>query len=128
MSFLKHIKNHKKLYLVIAFAIAYFLYKGLIYAFIGSMIPLLVITLMCVLLYKSYLKSMKLHYKVVRFWAVLVLLWAISRLFLWVIFSFNTSLTESHIREQFTILSTLISLIMLTAGWVMFKTSKQLLK
>lgn len=125
MSISKRITSSKSLYLVVGLSLLFFLLKGLNYALIESYIPLLFIIAVIVLLYFSFSASNKAHRRVLRFWAIIILIWAVVRIGLWVYLKIDNNLTESHLREQFGLAQNLISVGMLITGIFILKEIKK---
>jgi len=114
----------KLMYGFLTVSLVYFLYKGFQYALLGSYVPLLFIGVIGLILVWSFIKSDKAHRRALRFWAILLLIWAIVRLLLGLFLVFDTSLTESHLREQFGVISNVISVLMLIIGIRIFMKVK----
>ncbi len=124
MNSLNKTYSQKSLYTLLGISILYFLIKGFNYLIIGSYVPILFICTAIILLYWSFTSNLKNHYRIVRFWAILIILWALTRLCIWLIFKIDLGLTESHIREQFGVFHHVISTIMLVIGFMILKQLK----
>lgn len=124
MRLLDNIYASKVLYVLIGISILYFLIKGVNYLIIGSYVPILFILAIIILVYFSCHINPKFHRKILRLWAILLIFWALTRLTFWLILEIDTSLTESHIREQFGVFQHLISLGMLGIGFGIFRELK----
>ena len=105
-----------KVYLLTAVSFVFFLVKGVSYAVIGSYIPLIFSVLFGSSLYVTFKWNQKIHFILLRVWASLIILWAISRFGIWLIFKIDSSLSETHIREQFGLVEHGISALMLVIG------------
>ncbi len=113
-----------KLYFLIGISIVFFFVKGIQYAIIGSYIPLLlVLIILCGLLW-SFFKNKNAHRKILNTWGVLIIIWAVARFGVWIMFEIDQSLSETHVREQFGILQHLISIIMLIIGVTILRIKK----
>lgn len=123
--FINHISQFKTLYLPVLVSLAFFFFKGIDYALLGSYVPLIFISVILTLFYLSFSKSIKAHRRVLKFWAVLLLVWASVRIGLRLYLYFDTDLTESHLREQFGLLQNIISVVMLVIGIGIFKQLKK---
>lgn len=120
------ISPSKILYTLVGVSLCYFLVKGIQYLIIGSYVPILFILFALGLLSWSYNKSGQTHRKALRFWAIVILLWASIRLLLWGYLQIDTKFTESHLREQFSLFQNAISIIMLVIGIQILKKTKHL--
>lgn len=110
------LQNAKPLYGLLGVSLLFFLIKGVKYAWIGSYVPLLFVSAIIALLAWSITSSASNHYRIMRFWAILIIIWALARLSLWLILQIDQNLTESHLREQFGLFQHIISLFMLGIG------------
>jgi len=124
MNALNNISVNKKLYLLLGISMLYFVYKGVTYALIGSYVPLVFIMTVLILFYWSLRSTKKVHRSVIRLWSVLIILWSLVRLTLWIGFNLSSSLRESHMREQFTVSQNTLSILMLIAGFLIFRALK----
>lgn len=86
--------------LLLGLTLAFFLYKGIWYATLGSFVPLLLIGLILLLLFWSVRQSAKAVRRVLVLWSVLLLLWAGARLLLSLVDMFLKPLNEAHVHEQ----------------------------
>lgn len=120
------ISPSKIVYTLVVVSLCYFLVKGIQYLIIGSYVPMLFILFALGLLIWSYNKSGKTHRKALRFWAIVILLWASVRILLWGYLQIDTKFTESHLREQFSLFQNAISIIMLVIGIQILKKTKHL--
>lgn len=125
MNIFDKINQSKTLYALLGVSLLFFLIKGLNYALIGSYTPILFIIIVMVLLYGSFGLKQKRHYKIITFWAILIIIWTVTRLGISIILKIDTTLTESHLREQFGFIQQLISIGMLGLGIGMIKQLKK---
>lgn len=123
---LSKISATRMLYILVGVSLFYFLVKGFQYLLIGSYIPMLFILFAMGILSWVCVKNGKLNRKTLRFWAILLLIWAIARLFLWGYLQFDKKIPESHLREQFSLVQNVISFLMLFIGIYIFKKAKHL--
>lgn len=114
-----------KLFILTGISIIFFLVKGIQYAIIGSYVPLLLVLIVLGSLYLSFSKSIKAHRAILRIWAVLIIIWAVARFIVWVMFEVDQNLSETHIREQFGIFQHIISIAMLFIGIIIFRTKTE---
>ncbi|MDO1502309.1 hypothetical protein Q2T40_19415 [Winogradskyella maritima] len=114
-----------KLSILTGISIIFFLVKGIQYAIIGSYVPLLIVLIVLGSLYLSFLKSKKAHRAILRIWAVLIIIWAIARFIVWMMFEVDQNLSETHIREQFGIFQHIISIVILIIGIMIFKNKTE---
>jgi len=125
MNISNKINKSKLLYSLIAISLLYFLLKGFEYLQINSYIPILFILAVIIIMLWSFSLNPKKHHRVLIFWAILIIIWAIARLGIWLIFKIDLNLTESHIREQFGIFQHIVSILMLIAGYGIIKETKR---
>ena len=124
MNILNRIYKTKLLYAMLGVSILYFLIKGFKYLLIGSYVPIVFILMIVLILCWSFSLHLKSHVRVLRFWAIIIIAWAIARFSLWLIFKTDIKLTESHMRDQFGIVQHIISIIMLIIGIGIIKEIK----
>jgi len=118
-----------KAYKPIVYAtLALFLAKGLQYALIGSYLPLMVFGGLGLIVVLAIQRPGRLPVIAVRFWAIVLMVMGGLRLLLDVIFLFSERPTEMHIREHFTLVGRLLSLLTLVVGLYLFRQAKQQLK
>ena len=116
MNIANRISQSKNVYALLGVSLLYFLLKGISYALIGSYVPILFITIIMLLFYGSFGARLKKHYQLLKFWAILIIIWAAIRLGLSIILKIDTTLTESHLREQFGMVQLFLSIGMLICG------------
>lgn len=121
MSIVNRIYKDKLLYSMLVASLLYFLIKGIKYLLIGSYVPILFISVIFILLYWSFTLNIKTHYRILKFWALILIVWAIARISLWLILMIDTKLTESHMREQFGMIQHIISILIFVCGLVIIK-------
>lgn len=98
------------------------LYQGLIYYPLGRTIPLLIPFSFVLIILLTWMVAWKRICQYgIRFWAIYLLLWSGVRFALPLLLTFSPSVTESHIRDQFTLFYFLISLIYLVLGWKLLR-------
>jgi len=107
------IASLKTMYSLLGISLLYFIIKGLDYAIIGSYIPLIFILFWIILIIWSFSFKQKHHLRVLKYWIIMVLIWAVARIGVWIIIHIDTGLTESHLREQFNIFQNCITIVML---------------
>lgn len=100
-----------------------FFIKGSIYLYLGSPILFGLSLLIFILMGYVITHTNKSSRRIIKIWGWLVMLWGIGRLFIEAMFML-APVTEAHIRDQFTILGKLISLIAIICGIVLIKRSK----
>ena len=126
MKTLIKIGPYKLLYILLGVSLLYFLIKGFKYAFIGSYVPIVFIVMWILILSWSYAQGGKGHRRALRFWVFLILVWAVIRLGLYGYLQIDSSLTESHLREQFGIVQNAISIGMVFIGFRILRAVKLL--
>ena len=122
------IGNHPRFYAVLGLSLLFFLWKGVYYAFIGSFVPLAIILIILIVLNWSRAKSAKLYTRALKFWAIVLILWAGFRLLLAIADAFIEPMNESHIHEQIGVYGSLLSLLALFFGLYLFRYSKRIKK
>ncbi|UZR96340.1 hypothetical protein [Chondrinema litorale] len=105
----------------------FFIYKGIIYAFIGSYTPLLIITSVISLFIFGLKKSNKALKRILGFWAVLIILWSITRLLFGFVNMFVKPIPEAHVSAQLGITGTLFSAIFLFFGIYLWRYKNRIL-
>lgn len=103
-------------WLLLIGTLTFFLIKGIRYALIGSLTPSIFILVIVLLLLLSGTSSPKWFKRFLKYWGVFLLLWAIGRFLVEILFNISPGITESHIRGQFTIFQNLISALFLIIG------------
>lgn len=103
-------------YALLIASLGFFLYKGLHYALLGSWVPLLFILLILSCFGMGWRLSTKVLRRVLRLWATLLILWSVARLLIPLSFWLTPGITETHIRDQFTVMQYGLTLAMLLAG------------
>lgn len=105
----------------------FFIYKGVLYALIGSYVPFLFIFTILGLMSFTFNKSSKVFRKIVGLWSVLIILWSAIRLLLSMVNQFVKPIPEGHVDGQLGLISTLLSMIFLCAGIYMWKNRRILI-
>ena len=118
------IQANKWFFALLGLSLLFFLIKGLHYVTIGSYLPIVIPVLLLLLLFTLAAKPWR---RLIRTWGVLLILWGLSRLIIELLFQF-APLTETHIREQFTVIQKLISLISVGVGYYLIKRVKQVIE
>lgn len=111
---------------LLGLSLLYFLVKGVRYFIIGSFVPLLLIVVVILVLGLTYRGRRRWFHRALKYWAVLLILWALGRFTIELLFLLNPNLTETHIREQFTVLQKLVSAAFLFTGWSLLKQIRTL--
>ena len=97
-----------------------FLIKVIDYTIIGGYIPLLVFVVLLSLIFWSMQLGTKTRKRIIRLWAVLLILWAIARLSLIILFHY-TSVSEAHVESQFNIWFILNSFLHFAFGILLWR-------
>ena len=100
-----------------------FLYKGISYLVIGSVVPfvLSLIVMLCVVIaFKSQSKRSR---RMFRIWGWLLFFWGVARLSVELLFVF-APVTETHIREQFVWPQKILSLLAVALGIYIIRKAK----
>ena len=112
--------------LCLSITLSFFIYKGILYALIGSYVPLLFIFIMLALLTFSLNKSPKAFNKSVGLWSVLIILWSAVRLLLSMVNQFVKPIPEGHIDGQLGLMGILLSVAFLCAGIYIWRNRKRI--
>lgn len=119
------INKHKLFFVLLSLSILFFLIKGIRYALIDSVVPLVFITLILFSLI-TFINNDKKYFRLAIWnWGIILLLWSSFRLIAPILFKLTPNLTETHIREQFTIYEFFISFVMLSIGIYLLKNVKK---
>lgn len=125
---LRNIFNQDRLFsLSLSLTLIFFIYKGVLYALIGSFVPLLIILTILALILFSLKKSPKAYKRSVGLWSALIILWSTVRLLLSATNEFIKPIPEGHIDGQLGLLSVLLSITFLCAGIYMWSNRNKIL-
>jgi len=120
------LKLNKTLSLTLLVSILFFLKKGIAYAVIGSFVPLWVITSIIVLLALSIQKRKKFFIIILRTWAIVLIIWAITRTLISIIHLTIKPFDGSyHTTQQLGSNSLFLSIVMMVLGILMFRNSNK---
>lgn len=108
-------------------SLAYFIHKGIVYALIGSFVPLLFILTILSLILFSLKKSPTALKRSMGLWSSLIILWSTIRLSLSMINLFIKPVPEGHIDGQLGPMSILLSVAFLFAGTYIWKDRKRII-
>ena len=126
MIFKQSIDTNKTFYVVLVISLLFFLIKGINYLFIGSIIPIIIALFLLFIIVISFRSSEKKFRRAIRFWAILLIIWASVRVLLGIINAFIKPMHESHINEQMGIVGTIISLSGLCIGIYLIRKVKNI--
>ncbi|WP_436514945.1 hypothetical protein [Ekhidna sp. To15] len=101
-----------------------FFLKGIDYLILGSIVPFIVGTLMLSGIYYALSKKNKSSRRIIKIVAVMLVLWGVARLGIEILFSF-TSITEAHIRSQFTWPNRILSIGSISFGIYFLRKQRQ---
>ena len=101
---------------VLGLSLLFFLYKGILYALMGSYVPILFIGAIILLFMLGFNSSEKVFKRVLLMWSLLLILWAFVRLLLGGVNQFLKPIPEGHIDGQLGIMGALLSLSILAGG------------
>lgn len=125
---LVNIFNQDRLFgLSLGLTLIFFIYKGVLYALIGSFVPLLVIFTILALILFSLQKSPLAFKRSIGLWSTLIILWSTVRLLLSAANEFVKPIPEGHIDGQLGLLSVLLSITFLCAGIYMWSNRNKIL-
>lgn len=124
----KAIIKNRVFWMCLSITLIFFLCKGILYALIGSFVPLLfIITILSLFLF-SITKSPGAFKRTLTMWSVLLILWSATRLFLSIINKFVKNIPEGHIDGQLDLMSVLLSMTFLIFSFYMLKNRKIILQ
>jgi hypothetical protein len=104
----------------------FFLCKGILYALIGSFVPLLfIITILSLFLF-SFIKTSGTFARAVTMWSFLLILWSATRILLSFINQFVKHVPEGHIDGQLGLTSNLVSFTILICSLYMLNNRKSI--
>ncbi|MDA9774105.1 hypothetical protein N9B82_04035 [Saprospiraceae bacterium] len=124
MSTLDKIKEDTLAFTLIGASLLFFVYKGVSYFLLGSYVPLIFIAIILALIGLSFKLKIKSQKRILKIWAIIIIIWGLGRLAVLLIFQIDSSLTESHIRDQLGFFQSLFSLLMALAGFLVLKRLK----
>lgn len=124
---LLHIVKQDRLFgLNLSLTLIFFIYKGMLYALLGSSVPLLIILIIPGLILFSLKKSPRAFKRSIGLWSSLIILWSTVRILLSATNEFVKPIPEGHIDGQLGMMSVLLSMIFLGAGTYMWKNRKRI--
>jgi len=121
------INQDRLLGLSLGLSLIFFIYKGVLYALIGSFVPLLVILIIIGLILFSLKKSPRALIRSIGLWSALIILWSTIRLLLTIVNLFVKPVPEGHIDGQLGPMSILLSVAFLFAGIYIWKNRKSIM-
>lgn len=111
--------------IIIWLSFLYLLYNAIVYASIGSLLPITVVgTLIMLFVLGLIFKNKKLQKYGARIWALYMIIWATVRLIMPILLAFSPMVTESHIRDQFGIVQIMISIAFFIGGILLFRKAQ----
>ena len=111
---------------VLGLSLLFFFYKGILYALIGSYVPILFIGAIILLFMLGFNSSEKVFKGVLLMWSLLLILWAFVRLLLGGVNQFLKPIPEGHIDGQLGIMGTLLSLAILAGGVYLWRGKRSM--
>lgn len=124
LQYIETFKTYPKFYMALGLSLVFFIRKGIQYALIGSYVPILIILSVIIPLVWGEKQSARIYKRVIRFWSVLLMLWAFFRIFMAIVIWFFKSISESHVTAQFTVFGFILSVLFLIFGCFIFSKSK----
>ncbi|WP_299335063.1 hypothetical protein [uncultured Psychroserpens sp.] len=118
--------TNKHFFIALALSLSLFVFKGIQYAIIGSFVPMIFILSILLLFFFTFKRSIKSALKAIKFWAILLIFWAIARLTIQILFYVTPNITETHIRDQFTLIQNIISIFVILLGIYLIKNRSNL--
>jgi len=122
--FIKTIRKNRLFSLSLSITMIFFICKGILYAWIGSFVPLLIILSILSLILFSLKRSNKAFQRSIGLWSLLIIFWSTLRLLLSAINEFVKPIPEGHIDGQLGPMSILLSIAFLLAGIYIWKNRK----
>ncbi|UII29888.1 hypothetical protein LVD17_16435 [Fulvivirga ulvae] len=120
------LKTHWLYSLILSLTLMLFLHKGVMYALVGSFVPLLfVFTVLGIFVYQLN-KSLKAFSRATMIWSVILILWAGVRLLLSVVNQFIKPIPEGHVHAQLGLSGALLSVVFLGFGVFLWRKGKRL--
>ncbi|RZT00156.1 hypothetical protein [Aquimarina brevivitae] len=114
-------KNKSVFYfLILTISVFAFVVKGLVYASLGSFIPLILATGVFAL-FVIFRTKPKVLSRILFWWAIGMILWSLIRFLIGGINNFVKPLTENHLHEQLGIQGTIISLLFFVIGILLLR-------
>jgi hypothetical protein len=105
---------------LLGMSLLFFLRKGIQYAVLGSYLPLGFALLFALLLGFSFRGKSRIFYLSARTWGLLLIAWAVIRLFFSVMAFAVKPLNEYHLSQQFGVAGILLSISVLAVGiWLL---------
>ncbi|MEO1033660.1 MAG: hypothetical protein AAFX55_19910 [Bacteroidota bacterium] len=118
------IRSNKVIFLPLILSLLFFIRKGIQYALIGSYIPVIVSIIFVVSLILTFNSRKSTFFLVSKIWGIVVIIWAMARVFISVMNNITAVFDEYHLSTQFGILGLLVSAIMVLFGIILVKNSK----
>ncbi|MTI26709.1 hypothetical protein [Fulvivirga kasyanovii] len=110
------LKTHRLYSLILTLTLIFFLHKGVMYALLGSFVPLLFVLVVSVMFIYKLNKSPKAFSRAIMVWSVILILWAGVRLLLSVVNQFVKPIPEGHVHAQLGLSGSLLSVVFLGFG------------
>ncbi len=123
---LNALRQHLWYGLLLGATLLFFLYKGILYATIGSYVPLALILVILILLMLGLNRSFKAFRQMIGLWSVLIIIWASVRLLLSIMNQFVKPIPEAHVDAQLGLSGVFLSLLFLINGIFLWKHKKRL--
>ncbi len=118
-------KSHASLHhIILLIWLGAFLIKGIIYWYIGSLVPIMLATMIC-LLFVINRNNHKATKKLIIWWAIVLIIWGIIRLFIGAANYFVKPLTENHLDVQLGLSGIFISVMAIFSGIYFLKRRNQ---
>ncbi len=115
------------LYLIfLVFTLAFFVYKGISYALLGSMVPLAVILIVLALLLFAMHSSVSAFKRSITLWAILLVIWSGIRILFSIVNWFIKPIPEGHVDAQLGFTGLVFSLAFLLFAIFLLKFKKKI--
>ena len=110
--------------LVLALSLVPFVIKALDYAWLGSLVPLMLWLLFAgLIVWGVTTTNMTIRCWTIRLWALALIIWSLAR-FALLVLHFVLGLPEAHLADQMSLSYALISLLHLVLGGYLFRISR----
>ncbi len=103
-----------------------FVIRSVVFVLIGSFAPIILTLTFGSLIFLGVFTGKKWLHPVLRFWALLLILFGSFRYALWSMVYFS-GINEVHIVEQFTVMFNVFNILAIGAGWYLLKKRKRVL-
>ncbi len=123
---IKLLIRHRIFFITLLFSLLFFLRKAIQYVLLKSYVPAFIILSIFAIIGISLVLNKKVKLTL-RFWSILLIIWASVRILLFLANSFLKEISESHLYHQlFDTKGVIISVSFLVAGVFLFRNSNRI--